>query len=168
MKSRIVILTLIALPLFMAMSVAHKYYVSVTKIVYAKEEKAVQITSQIFIDDFENLLRERYDETITLAGKDESKNVDMYMQRYLTDKLKLVINGKEADINYLGHEYKEDITYCYLEVLKVEGISSMKITNEVLFDMFDEQQNIVRTEINSKKKSFLMIPEKNQGVLNFD
>ena len=39
----------------------HEYYVSVTKVEYAQEQKALQIIAQIFIDDFEELIRKRYD-----------------------------------------------------------------------------------------------------------
>ena len=88
----------------------HEYYVSVTNIEHAKEQQSVQIISQVFIDDFERLIRERYDETITLAQDDEPELVDVYMKRYLEDKLKISINGKAYKFNFIGKEYKEDIT----------------------------------------------------------
>jgi len=52
---------IIAFLLFTSSSVNHEYYVSVTKIEYVKKEKSLQIISQIFIDDFEKLIHERYD-----------------------------------------------------------------------------------------------------------
>lgn len=45
----------------LAFSSLHKYYVSVTKVEHIKEKQTVQITSRIFIDDFEKLLRARYE-----------------------------------------------------------------------------------------------------------
>ena len=56
MKSWKGIVVILIIPLF-AFSSLHKYYVSVTKIDYIKETQAIQITSRIFIDDFEKLLR---------------------------------------------------------------------------------------------------------------
>ena len=63
------------LPLF-AFTAMHKYYISVTQVNYVQEKQSLQITSRIFIDDFENLLRERYDDTIILAEKDEAEIID--------------------------------------------------------------------------------------------
>ncbi|MCC1483948.1 DUF6702 family protein [Winogradskyella immobilis] len=167
MKLKYIIVLLLAFPMLTATTV-HKYYVSVTKIEYVKEKKSVQIISQIFIDDFEKLLRERYDESIELATGKEPKELDDYIERYLKGKFKLKINAKNIDYKYLGKEYKEDIVYCYLEIENISEVKTIEITNDLLFDVFEEQQNIVRTEINGKKKSFLLIPQNNIGVLNFD
>ena len=90
----------------------HKYYVSVTNIEYVKEKEAVQIISRIFIDDFEKLLRERYDENITLGAKDEISTIDAYIERYLAEKLKIDINGQASKFIYLGKEYEDDIVFC--------------------------------------------------------
>jgi len=146
----------------------HEYYVSVTKLEYVKEQKSLQIISQIFIDDFEKLIHERYDENITLAIKEESEMVDVYMEKYLKYKLDIKVNTKDMDFTFLGKEYKDDITYCYLEIENVEDIKTLEIKNEVLFDIYPEQQNILRTKVKGKDKSFILIPENNKAVLNFD
>ena len=146
----------------------HEYYVSVTNIEHAKEQQSVQIISQVFIDDFERLIRERYDETITLAQDDEPELVDVYMKRYLEDKLKISINGKANKFNFIGKEYKEDITYCYLEIENIKDIKSIKVVNRLLFDILPEQQNIVRLKLNDRNKSFLLIPENDECMLNFN
>ena len=156
-----------ALPL-LAFTTAHKFYVSVTQIDYIKEKQSVQITSRIFIDDFEDLIQQRYDETVTLAGKDESEKVNIYIERYLKEKIKLKINGADAEVLFIGKEYENDIMYCYLEVQNIMEINTLEITNKVLFDINQEQQNIVRTNINSKQKSFILIPKNDKGLLNFN
>ena len=160
------LLILLILPLF-AFTAVHKYYVSVTQIDYIKEKKSVQITSRIFIDDFEKLLRERYDQSITLAKDQDEKQIDLYIEKYLKSKLKININNKPVNLVFIGKEYEDDIMNCYLEIENISEITSFEVVNEVLFDMFKEQKNIVRTFINSKHKSFVLIPEKDKGMLNF-
>lgn len=162
-----IILLFFVFPL-VAFTTAHKYYVSVTQINYVKAQESVQIISRIFIDDFENLLRKRYDENITLAGKDEQKIVDTYIEQYLNDKIKIKINNKPAKLNFIGKDYDTDIMRCYLEIENVKAINSFQITNKLLFDLFEEQQNIVKTKINSKQKSFLLILQKDNALLNFN
>ncbi|GGI56787.1 DUF6702 family protein [Winogradskyella haliclonae] len=146
----------------------HEYYVSVTKLEYVKAQKSLQIISQIFIDDFEKLIRERYDENITLAIEEESEMVDVYIEKYLKYKLDIKVNTKDRDFNFIGKEYKDDIVYCYLEIENVEDIKTLEIKNEVLFDIYPKQQNILRTKVKGKDKSFILIPENNKAVLNFD
>ena len=41
-------------------SFVHKYYVSITQIDFVEEQESVQITSRIFIDDLEDVFRERF------------------------------------------------------------------------------------------------------------
>ncbi|MDB4402003.1 peptidase E [Algibacter sp.] len=146
----------------------HKYYISVTQINYVKEKESVQITSRLFIDDFENALKTNYDENIILAEKDEAKIIDTYMQRYLQDKIKLRINNKAVTFNFIGKEYEGDIVRCYLEVEHVKSIESFLITNSVLFDLQKDQQNIVKTNINSKNKSVILTYNNPNALLKFN
>ena len=90
------------------------------------------------------------------------------MNRYLTDKLKVAINGISVNYEFIGKEYKDDITYCYLEIKNISTIKSIEVINRVLFDVLAEQQNIVRLKLNNKNKSFLLIPDNDTCVLNFD
>jgi len=156
----------IVLPL-MSFSIAHEYYVSVTEIEFVKDQQSVQIVSRVFVDDFEKMLRERYDESITLdIGKDETQ-IDAYTQRYLRAKLKISINNKPQSFEFLGKEYEDDIVYFYLEITDIPEINTFEIVNQVLFETFQDQQNLVKTKINSKNKSFMLFAQNDKGVLNF-
>ncbi|MBF8148439.1 peptidase E [Winogradskyella sp. F6397] len=168
MKLVPILIVFLCLPFLISNSDTHEYYVSVTEIEYVKEQQSLQIISQIFIDDFETLLRKRYDEQITLAIKDEAEMVDTYMNRYLSDKLKITVNGEALNFKFIGKEYKDDITYCYLEIENVSNIESIALTNQILFDVFLDQQNIVRLKIQDRNKSFLLVPENDSCVLNLN
>ncbi len=160
------LLILLILPLF-AFTTAHKYYVSVTQVDYIKEKKAIQMTSRIFIDDFERLLQERYNDKIILdTGKDE-KQIDLYIEKYIKSKFLIKLNGEAVAYKFLGKEYENDIVYCYMEIENVEEVKSFEVENRVLFDLFSDQKNLVRTYINSKHKTFVLIPENDKGLLNF-
>ncbi|WP_370391587.1 DUF6702 family protein [uncultured Winogradskyella sp.] len=161
-------LLILFFPILLGLQAAHEYYVSVTTVTYVEEQEAVQIISQIFIDDFEKALRERYNSEITLAVKNESESVDSLMDRYLKAKLRLWINGKEVEFKFLGKEYKDDIAYCYLEILGVSDIKSISMKNEILLDVFETQQNIARFKVLDKNKSFLLVRDSAECMLNFD
>lgn len=145
----------------------HKYYVSITQIEYVKDKQSLQIISRIFVDDFEKLLRTRYDKTITLNdGEDETK-IDSYIKKYLLDKIEIEINDQIKVISFIGKKYDDDIMHCYLEIENIPSIKSLQIQNKVFYDVFDDQKNIVRTKINGKNKTFVLIPENDKGLLNF-
>ncbi|TGV03212.1 DUF6702 family protein [Flavivirga rizhaonensis] len=155
------------IPLF-AFASLHKYYISVTQIDFIKEKQSVQIITRVFIDDYESLLRNRYDESITLAIKDEPKTTDIYIEKYLNESIKIKINNKEANLIFIGKEYDQDIIRCYLEIEGVTHIKSFEISNKTLFDLFEDQQNIIKTKINSKQKSFILTPKKDNALLKFN
>lgn len=161
---RLLILGMLPFLGFVAM---HKFYVSVTQIEYIKDKQSVQITTRIFIDDFENVLKLRYNDKLLLGPQSETDNANLYIERYLKAKIIIHINGEEKTFKYIGKEYENDILLCYLEIEDVKHINTFEIENRVLFDLFSEQQNIIRTKINTKNKSFILINENDKALLNF-
>ncbi|MFB9057952.1 DUF6702 family protein [Mariniflexile ostreae] len=153
---------------FFAFATVHKYYVSVTEIEYVQEKKSVQIISRFFIDDFENALRTRYDESIVLSSKAEPKSATLYIERYLDEKFKIKINGEGVPFEFVGKAYERGLIICYFEVVNVESISSFEVSNTILFDVFKEQQNIIKIKINSKQKNYILIPQKDKALLKFN
>ncbi|WP_318309812.1 DUF6702 family protein [Flagellimonas crocea] len=166
-KTRMLVLPW-AMLLFLSFSSAHKFYVSVTNMVYSEEDSAFQITSRVFIDDLDKLLKERYGIEAKLATPKESKVADEYIEKYFRSKFVLQFDGEPVTYNFLGKRYDTDVVICYLEIPKVKlsEISTITIQNEVLTDLFDEQQNLVHVKWNENKKSFVLIKEKNKGMLN--
>ena len=166
-KARMAILPLVML-LLLSFSSAHKYYVSVTNIAYSEDDKAFQVTSRVFIDDLDRLLKERYGIEAKLATPNESKLADEYIEKYFMAKFAVELDGKPVQFNFLGKSYDNDMVICYLEIPKVKlsETKSMTIQNEVLMDLFDDQQNIVHVKWNGNKKSFMLIRQNNKGMLN--
>ena len=160
-------LLLLLLPLF-AFTVAHKFYVSVTNVGYSEKEDALQITTRIFIDDFERVLEERYGVKTFLTTDKESNLADEYIEKYLRTKFVVEINGGNKSYVFLGKKYDNDVMICYLEIPEIDfpNLQSIAIQNEVLTDLFDEQQNIIHFKIKDKRKSFVLVRENNKGMLN--
>jgi len=160
------IFLLIILPL-VAFTTVHKYYMSVTTINYSEKEETLQITSLIFIDDFEKLLEERYDLNAVLATPNEVENATIYIEKYLKQKFLLKVNSKPVSFNFIGKEYDDDVMKCYMEVtgINIATLKSIEIENSVLMDVFNEQQNIIHFKFPKKKKSMVLIRENNNGML---
>lgn len=159
-------LLILLLPL-LAFTTVHKFYVSVTNVGYSEKDDALQITSRIFIDDLEAILLERYDITAKLATENESKLADEYLEKYLRKKFQVQINDEPRAYEFIGRKYDNDVCIFYLEVpeIKLPSVKSIQIQNEVLTDLFDEQQNVVHFKINGKKKSFVLLKSDTKGML---
>lgn len=160
-------LLLLVLPL-LAFSGLHKFYVSVTNVNYSEKEDALQITTRIFIDDLEAVLLERYGVKTLLATPQESELSDMYIEKYLNTKLLIELNQEKRNYNFLGKRYDNDVVICYLEIPEIglPDLESIGIQNEVLTDLFEEQQNLVHFKVKGKKRSFVLYKESNKGMLN--
>jgi len=159
---------IILLPLF-AFGIAHKFYVSVTNVGYSEKDAALQITTRIFIDDLEAVLKERYDIEAKLATEDEAQIANEYIEKYVRAKFKVEVDGVPQNSSFLGKKYDNDLVICYIEVLDVDlaKIKSISVQNDILTDLYDDQQNIVHFKINDKKKSFVLVKGNNKGMLKF-
>ncbi|MGB5700258.1 DUF6702 family protein [Muriicola sp.] len=161
------VLLLFFLPLFLLLG-AHKFYVSVTHVDYYDKGEALQITSRLFIDDFEKALEERYEVKALLATPDEITNADAYIEKYLKAKFLVKINGEAVSYQFLGKKFDNDILICFLEIpnVSIDQLRTIEIQNELLMDLFEEQKNILHFKILENKKSFVLIRESNKGMLN--
>lgn len=160
-------LLIILLPLF-AFVGAHKFYISVTNIDYSVKDQSVQIITRVFIDDMNAVLKERYGIPSKL-GTDRESSVDKeYLEKYIRTKFLVEINGKTVNYNFIGKKYDSDMVICYLEVTDVplKSLKQIGIVNEVLTDIYDDQQNVVHFNINGKKKSHVLIKSHTKGMLN--
>ncbi len=133
----------------------HKFYVGVFQIDYFKEKKAVQITARLFIDDLEKALHNKHNKHFYITTKDEIAEANSCIAKYLEEKLKIKINNKIQSIQFLTKEQEENIVICYLKINFKDNIKDLEITNNVLSDVFNEQQNLVHLNINGNKKTIL-------------
>jgi len=152
----------------MTASTAHKFYVSTTKIEYVKERQSLQIISKIFIDDIEAVLRQRYDPAIELAsGKETEADLEIF-KRYMLLKIEIEVNDLPVEINYIGREYEMDIVSVYMEVEGVSELKKLEITNKLLMEVFEEQQNIIHFKSEGSRRSLVLDKDNPKGMLNFN
>ncbi|MBT8261756.1 MAG: hypothetical protein KJO05_02970 [Bacteroidia bacterium] len=147
---------------------AHKFYVSITKVEYVAEKQSLQIISKIFIDDIEDALQTRYDEDLRLDPEKETEREETFLKQYIFQKLKIAVNGTPVTFDYIGKEYETDIVKIYLEVTDISEVKTLEITNKVLMEMFEEQQNIIHYKSGGKRKSLVLEKDYPKGMLNFN
>lgn len=146
----------------------HKFYVSITKVEYSQDSQAVQIISKIFIDDLEDVFQERYDPDFSLDETNKSKDVDLYLSKYLSQKIQVTVNGTKANLVFIGKEYDIETLVCYIEIPDIKSIESIEISNKVLFELFEEQQNIIHFKTRDGRRSVILEKENPSHMLKFN
>ena len=160
-------LLIVLLPLF-AFVGAHKFYISVTNVDYSEKDQSVQIITRIFIDDMNAVIKERYGIPSKL-GTDRESTIDReYLEKYLRTKFLVEINGETVKYDFIGEKYDTDMVICYIEVpnVSLKTLKQIAVLNEVLTDIYDDQQNVVHFKINGKKKSHVLVKSHTKGMLN--
>ena len=132
----------------------HEYYVSTTEVDYIKEKNLMQITIRIFIDDFEEIVKQK-NNNLKVAPDSNSKKINEILNQYIFEKFKISVNDQELIYEFIGKEYKSDMIQAYYEAEINNIIKNISFENYILFDYFKNQQNIIHYKNDKFRKSFL-------------
>ena len=147
----------------------HPIHISVTEIEFNEKNKALQITSRIFIDDLELSIGSKiHDENFELLSPKPGTTTDQYLREYLADHFHVKLDGKPAKINYLAHEVENPAVVCYLEIENVKKFKTIEITNDVIQETHANQSNLVHVTYKGPVKSLRLIRDKPTDVLKFE
>jgi hypothetical protein len=134
----------------LALFFIHDFFVSVSYIEYDDQRNAIEAHKKIFFDDFEKTLKKQFLNEDFDILKSNQVLVDDYIRDYLTNNIEFVINDKQYDFEYLGHEYEDGIINCYFEINKIKKIKKIKIKDTSLFETFEGQENLIYFKANQK------------------
>ena len=146
----------------------HAFHVAVTEIEYDGKSSQLEITHRIFIDDLEVALTEWSSEKIDILNPSDPAKLNELIGKYLSEKTSYILNEKEVEVKYLGSEREEAVMYCYQFVSDVKKVKSLKVSNTVLMETFDDQTNIVHVANNETNMSLKLSKNKNSGEVSFD
>ena len=135
---------------------------------FVEKEKAIQITTRIFIDDLEELLKERYDIEAELASDLGVYLANRYIEKYIRAKIVFELDGEAKSFVFLGKEYDDDLVICYLEIpeVNVQDFKTFSVQNEILTDLYLEQKKHCARKMARQKKSFVFVQGNDKGMLN--
>ncbi len=137
----------------------HKFYVSTTLIKFISEDRSLQITSQVFADDFELTLQKMVS-GIKLNPDNNPDQVDSLTKKYFQKKLVFKSNERIIPFDYLGKIYRNDLLVAYLEILLDSTVTNLDLKNTLLFDFTNDQKNILHFQSQGKRRSFLSVSSK--------
>ncbi|MEE2710011.1 MAG: DUF6702 family protein [Gemmatimonadota bacterium] len=145
----------------------HPLYISICEIEHNTDTAALELTFKIFTDDLETALEEQGVGKLRLGTDREMENADEYIRRYIEKNVVIQVDDRSVELGYVGKEVEMDVAWCYVEVQGVLSIKSMTVSNTLLFELFEEQTNIVHINANKKKKSLMLNIANREGTVEY-
>lgn len=126
-------------------SLIHPFHVSVSDIKYKPEQKAIQISTRIFLDDLELALQAYSgNESLDITDQTNWTLVNDQLKKYTIERIQLWDErGRSFMLNYVGAEMERDVMWVYLEVGKVKKLNKIKVSNTILHEVWGDQENLV-------------------------
>lgn len=136
----------------------HDIHVSKCELEYSQEEKSLQISTHIFVDDLETTISGKLINDLKLGTEHEISNGDELVLNYLRQHLVIKINGEPQKLQLVGKELSDDYLalWIYTEIPGINVIKRLDIQYDVLMELYDDQRNILSAKIPPAKKSFFL------------
>lgn len=136
----------------------HEFHLSKTTINYDSEEKAVQISTKIFLDDLELALKESGYDSLSICTRKEKINAEKIIADYISTHLMVAVDDLKLEFTFLGKEQSDDLAavWCYLEAYNVESFDDMAISNTILIAQYDDQKNVTMVQIDKERIAHIL------------
>ena len=145
----------------------HPIFVSVTEIEHNAKEKTLEVSCKIFTDDFEKTLRKAYNTHVDLLLAKDKPAMDKLVNDYVQKHLKIMVDGKQIVLKYMGYEQIEEGIYSYYQADNVSGVKKITVTDNILYEYKDEQINLLHITVNGNRKSTKLNNPDDKVVMEF-
>lgn len=131
----------------------HPYHVGSVEINYNQKSKTFEVTGRFFLDDLENGLNTKYGKSLHFNDPKFKAQLNEALKNYAAEYFKLKANNKFLNVNYVGYEEDHESVNIYLESEKIEAPKKVEAAVSFLYNLFDDQINIVHIIVNGERKS---------------
>lgn len=131
----------------------HPYHVGSVEFNYNSKSETFEISGKFFLDDLENALKEKYGKAVHFNDAKYKSQINAYLIQYCEEYLKLKADNKFLKIKYLGYEEDSESVNIYLESEKFVQPKKVETAVSFLYNLFDDQLNIVHIIVNGNRKS---------------
>jgi Domain of unknown function (DUF6702) len=139
----------------------HPLHVTLTNIEFLQEENKYEVTIKIFSDDFEAVI-EKSSGVKTNMGKDnEIDNIEIHILEYINERFSIIFDDKKVDFEYISKRNNFEATWVTLKFANKNG-DILKIRNELLTELYDDQKNLVIFKSSKIQKGFDLDSENNR------
>ena len=145
----------------------HPFYVSVTEINQNTTEKSLEISVKFFADDFEHTLEKAYNTKLDITTDKDKASFDKLIPDYIAKHFALAVDGKPVKASFVGFEKDKESVYCYFEITNTATVKRLEVTNNLLYELTQEQINIMHITVNGKRQSSKLSYPEVKAVFQF-
>lgn len=147
--------------------IAHPFYVSITQIDFNQSKQQLEFASSIFFDDLEIALQNHSKKKLNIINPKNKTEIDSAISNYYRQQVKVRINGQSKTLQFVGYEIDKDVAWCYFKITDVKQISKLELVNQLLYQDFKTQTNIIHATVNKERKSMKLDNPKRLVEFNF-
>lgn len=131
----------------------HPLYITVTEINHNGKDKTLEISCKMFTNDFEAVLEKTSHVKVDLSDAKKKAANDKLIADYVEKHLQLKVDGRPVSMHFIGSEKEEDGTWSYFQVDNIPSVKKLDVNNNLLYDGFNQEINIMHVSAGGEKKS---------------
>lgn len=131
----------------------HPLYISVTEINHNTKDKILEISCKVFTNDLETVLERMAGTRVDLSSAASKTATDKLIDAYVEKHLRIRVDGKPVTLHFVGSEKEMDGTWSYFQVNGVQAVKRIDVADDLLYESFEQQINIVHVTVGSERKS---------------
>tara|TARA_Y100001970_G_scaffold144721_1_gene177765 strand:+ start:229 stop:699 length:471 start_codon:yes stop_codon:yes gene_type:complete len=127
----------------------HPIYISSTNVVINDDKLEIKV--KLFRDDLEDGLRDFHGFSISIDSPNKIEKRKNLIDQYINDKLTLIINNEKINFFIKDYSLINDVLEVYFIQNFTKKSKDIRITNQLLIEVYSEQSNIMFLDIFGKK-----------------
>ena len=143
----------------------HPFYISTTEITLKEDKHDIKI--KIFRDDLEDGLRLFFDKSISIDTELKLENRSSQVADYIKDKFQISVNKSEIIPSIDNYNLVNDLVEIYLSFETRGDINNIKVYNNILFDVFQVQKNVVLINLKNQNQSYIFSYSDREKTFNY-
>ena len=150
---------------FLIFLLVHPFYISTTEITLKEDKHDIKI--KIFRDDLEDGLRLFFDKSISIDTELKLENRSSQVADYIKDKFQISVNKSEIIPSIDNYNLVNDLVEIYLSFETRGDINNIKVYNNILFDVFQVQKNVVLINLENQNQSYIFSYSDREKTFNY-
>ena len=149
------------------MAMLHPFFVSVIEINHNQKEATVEISVRVFTEDLEKALQKYTTAKLDIINPPDKAFLEKQISNYISQKIKLKINGQTVSLHYVGHEIQRESIWSYFDIPKIPEVKKIEVDCSLLFDYEKNQTNIFHVKSKGIEKSYKLDYPNANAVFDF-
>lgn len=130
----------------------HPLHTTITSITYDAASHQATVTVRVFTTDLDTALARRTPRRPLAGGRTDDSARFGYLASVFTA---VGPDGRAIPVQWCGSRLTGDLLWACLRLTTPAGLSGVRIRNQALVELFDDQVNVVMAEYNGRRESLL-------------